>query len=255
MLSLLLLPLAVASGGEPTRLNVYTEQFYPFNYTINGTIDEEIKGYSTELVQAILAEAELEYEIHIVPWIRALRALDRAENVLVFSMFRTPEREADYTWVAPLFSMDFHLYGLRENLPDLPRTLKDAEDFRIGIVRGDVLEEYFEKLDIIELVLVNDYANNFPMLFRGRIDLYAEANLAAGPLAQNSGYNPDELVGVVDLEFNSDLYLVASKYTDPALLQRIQIAYESLQTSGVYSQLLQRMMKEVEEISIELLSE
>ena len=76
--------IGLKSVGASESLTVMTEQYYPFNYTEEDS--QTIKGFATKLLIEILDHAQVSYQIHLVPWARAMQAIDSAENVIVYSM-------------------------------------------------------------------------------------------------------------------------------------------------------------------------
>ena len=62
-------------------LKVITEDWAPYNYEENG----ELKGFSIEIVQAIMDELGEEYPISIYPGVRGDRMLETLPNVMYFS--------------------------------------------------------------------------------------------------------------------------------------------------------------------------
>jgi polar amino acid transport system substrate-binding protein len=59
----------------------------PLGYTENGTA----KGFGVEIAKAVLDEAGIEYQIRLMPWIRAYEMAKNA-NGIVFGMYWTKER-------------------------------------------------------------------------------------------------------------------------------------------------------------------
>ena len=77
-------------------INIVTEEWAPFNYMENG----EITGFSVEIVQSILKIINKNYEIEMLPSMRSTYTLDKKPYTVMFSLFRTPERESDYKWIS-----------------------------------------------------------------------------------------------------------------------------------------------------------
>ena len=83
--------LLLAGGGYAAApLTVVTEEFPPYSYAQGG----KLTGYSVEVVRAALGGAGLDYSMTIYPWARAYQIGRAQPNVLIFSIVRTPEREA-----------------------------------------------------------------------------------------------------------------------------------------------------------------
>ena len=72
----------------------------------------QLEGYLIELVQGILAEADIQQEILAGPWERLIQEAQDKPNVLVFPLARTPEREKEFHWVLPLTSNVYGVLGV-----------------------------------------------------------------------------------------------------------------------------------------------
>ena len=162
---------ALAQPDAAPFLAIYTEVRYPADYIQTTDGAELPSSYASELVHALVEKTGLPYTIEVVPWARAVQAIDSEPNVIVYSMTRTPEREPLYHWIGEIRPMNIHLFGLREREAELPTTLQRARDYRIGNLRNDVVDEYLSGEGFPNLVYFRDFSRAISMLQRGRIDL------------------------------------------------------------------------------------
>jgi len=51
------------------------------------------------ILNAILAEAQLEANVAFMPWARAFSIAESNPNTIILSMIRTPEREDNFYWI------------------------------------------------------------------------------------------------------------------------------------------------------------
>lgn len=240
--------------SEEEFLQIYTEFNMPNNYQ-----EEEsgpVVGYATELVREVLDKSGIDYDIQLVPWARAMQAIDSSPNVMVYSMARTAEREDKYHWIGKTLPLDFYLYGLRSQLENLPKTLEDAVDSRIGVVRADVVELYLDSKQFTNLVYVRDMSLSFNMLKRDRIDLFPYTNLEAGLFAQRNGFDENDLIGVIKLdEISNDLFMVTSKTTSASILEKLRVAYKEVAGSGRFNEIMDPLMRQYEAANVEFLQQ
>ena len=75
--------------AEEGSLTIITENWPPYNYEENG----EVKGFSTEIVQAIMKELNVNYDIQVLPGARGEKLLEEGTQVMNFSLFRNAARE------------------------------------------------------------------------------------------------------------------------------------------------------------------
>ena len=76
-----------AQAGQ--KLEVLTEDWAPFNYQNNG----KITGFSSEVVKAVLNEAEIPYQIRMGVWKGVYSRALSEPNILIYTISRTAERE------------------------------------------------------------------------------------------------------------------------------------------------------------------
>lgn len=97
-----------------------TEEFVPFNYLENN----EIQGYSTDVVREAFKRAGLKTELTLWPWARAYNAALKKKKHYVFSTSRSEDREKLFKWVGPIAKDSVYLAALSTS------PLKAAEDYR-----------------------------------------------------------------------------------------------------------------------------
>jgi len=108
-LALLALALWMQACALAGPLRVVTEDYPPYSYLEAG----RVTGYSTAVVRAVLAEAGLEAEIQLIPWARAYDLALHDEQVLIYSIARTPAREHKFRWIGQVAPSEWFLYSLR----------------------------------------------------------------------------------------------------------------------------------------------
>lgn len=89
-------PLAISPAAEMTLI---TEDAAPFNYTEDG----KLTGVTTGVVREIARRLGIDCDIEVLAWTRGYQRLRSEPNVALFTTVRTPEREALFHWVGPLY--------------------------------------------------------------------------------------------------------------------------------------------------------
>lgn len=154
------------------KLQVVTEEWLPYNYT-----DEQgnIIGRATNKVKSVLDDAGLDYEIRVYPWLRAMKLATEQPNTLIYSIFRTPERENLFHWVCPLLEpIREYLFKLKSRTDIHVVSVDDAKKYITAIVRGSVgynflLEQGFKAGGNLDVSA--DPLNIPKKLVAGRVDL------------------------------------------------------------------------------------
>lgn len=235
----IVLSFIVTSGiAANEQLVVYAELEETANY-VSGSENPVPIGPAYRLVLAVLAEAGYEPDIRVVPWPRVVHSLESQDNVLGFSMTRTPDREDRFHWIGQIQKVNFKLWAPPESAADFPETLDAATDLRISAIRGDVVENYLMSKGFTNLIYFSESSNTLTMLRRDRVDLmpYIESGIESYLARKNE--SSDTLVPIYDLEDTSTgQYIVMSKQSDPELVQLLQNSYHAVIGSGDFDNIL-----------------
>lgn len=240
--ALLLAMLSSAQAEEPLR--VVTEELPPYSMLRDG----KVTGMSTEVVEAILKQAGLSAPIQSMPWARTYDIALHAENVLIYSLTRTVEREALFQWVGGIASSQLYLYSLAAR-PIVLNSLEDARAYQIGTVKNDVSEEFLVNQGFEvgrNLQSSNKYESNYEKLKLGHIDLWVSNELNAHYLARQSGTDPAyrlvPSLWVPQLSHTEGLYLACSLNTPAATVERLRAALRAIKANGEYAAIVKRWM-------------
>lgn len=206
-------------------LQVLTEEFPPYNYTEQG----RLTGFSTEVVRAVLQEAHIDGVFQSQPWARAYETALHADSVLIYSIARTPQREALFKWVGMIAPTDFYLYALPQRKLQFTQ-LEQAKSYQIATVNEDVGEQFliskgFQKGKNLQSSV--RYELNYDKLKQGRVDLWIMTDLVATYLARQSGDDPAQSLArsYAIRELSSDgLYMAFGAKTPDALVERLRQA-------------------------------
>ncbi|MCP3924659.1 MAG: transporter substrate-binding domain-containing protein [Desulfobacterales bacterium] len=195
----------------------------------------------TDVVVAILKEANLKGTINIYPWARALTMAQQQENTLIYCISRTKKRENLYTWVGVIAPIDFYIYSLKNRMDIQINKLEDAKKYSIGIVRDDALDEFFvsNKFQRLQRVSLNEI--NMKKLILKRFDLWPISEFTANYLLKKNGYNPPKTVKkVFHIEgfADGDQYLAISKITSKEIKDQIRNALKRIKQKGIYQEIL-----------------
>ncbi len=223
ILSILGLTICFVNAQE---LTVVTEEYPPFNFTENG----HVKGESTEIVRAALKKAGIKAEILVYPWARAYAMALNKENVLIYSIARTPEREKLFKWIGPVATApDVCLFKLKERKDIRIQSLDDAKKYRIGVVRGWADHQHLVKLSFERIDDVSNDDANIKKLFAGRVDLIVGTYIQLPDQLKRLGLSPDKTENTkVVLSKGEDYYMAFSKQTKDELVEKTRAAFAEI---------------------------
>ncbi|SFW47814.1 ABC transporter substrate-binding protein [Pseudomonas sp. NFACC04-2] len=95
------------------QYQIVTEEWAPYNYLENN----RLTGMTTEIVRAIMALTGDDFEVLLQPSMRATQILKHRPKTIMYSLFRTSERESLYKWVGPIVEESIHPYQLANTPP------------------------------------------------------------------------------------------------------------------------------------------
>lgn len=169
-----------------------------------------------ERMHDVATRAGVDYTIRQYPWKRAYAVALGRNDGCVYATSRTPDREAQFKWIGPMYERTWVLAG-RAGQDYNVKTLEDARKYRIGTFAGDASHEYLRSRGFKVDPAQDDSANPTKLLL-GRIDLWVSATSNTGP--EFLSYYPHAIVPV--LKFHTvGLYLACNKGVPDAVVTRM----------------------------------
>jgi len=228
------------SSAYAQTIQVITEEWAPYNYKEKGII----KGFSTEIVKATLKQADIKYQLKLYPWARAYKMAKTNKNILIYTISRTSQREKMFKWVAPLAPMKTFLFKLKNNRIKV-KSLQDLKKHTVGLVRGDVMHEFFESKGFSagnNILLVTKPIQNIIKLLKGRIDFMIGNEIALSYQVNKMGFQFTKFEKVLLLINDGFYYMAFSKQTDDALVEKLKQAFEVVKRSGELKKIKQKYL-------------
>jgi polar amino acid transport system substrate-binding protein len=230
---------ATALAAPPQRLLGLTENLPPLNYE-----DEQgPQGFSVELLRLMAARAGVRLELQVLPWQRAVQLAEAEADSVLFSLTRTPEREARFQWVGPIAQRRILIYKLASR-GDLAMTqLGELGGARIGVVRDSAADRALQAAGLrpgTELEQGLDDATNLRKLLAGRMDYVALLDWAAAWNLRQLQLPYGTLQAVMEQDGSKSYWYGLRLDADPALVKRLQAALDALKRDGRYERLRHR---------------
>ena len=108
------------------ELTLLTENYPPYNFQEN----RRITGFTAEIVREICHRLNIPDNINLFPWNRAYHMVQSLDNHLLFSVYRTDEREDLFKWVGPILGVDQCLWAFKDKHIKI-NTIEDAKNFSV----------------------------------------------------------------------------------------------------------------------------
>jgi polar amino acid transport system substrate-binding protein len=221
-------------------LSLYCEADRPLQF-----LDDQGKltGMTVEIVKEIQRRVNNDDPIQVVPWSRGIDKINNNSNTLLFSMARTPERESLYQWIGPIMANVYGLYAKADSTLEI-NSIEDAKKIPlIGVYRGDIRDQNLTRLGFNNLDRASSNISSFKKLMMGRISVYTDSRLGVQSSAQTAGYSASDVKLVFEL-FKSELYIAASKNTDPSVIKKWNAALESMKKDKTFFKIQQKYLPE-----------
>lgn len=230
------LGLVLAVPGLAAPLKIYGVEEPPANYA-------DSKGRATGLVVDVVREIQRRVgnkdPIEIIPETKALDIARSTRNVVLFSFSRTAERESQYIWITQVIRKPWVFYALK----DTNLQAASLDDMRkvtaIGVVDGDVRAKYLQKEGFTNLQVAAEPEENLANLLAGKVQaVFSEpAGIAFFCRKLDCTKNPVEPVFTPR---SSDVYILMSKGSDPAVVSAWQKAAAAMKSDGTFDQIAKR---------------
>jgi len=234
--------IATADDTLQKKLNnlvVATEEYPPISFkNKQGRAD----GLASEVAYRIMKKLNMKQSIHIWPWARDYKLLQKRPNYLVFSVSRTKQREELFHWVGPIYSMKTGFYT-KKSSPVVIHNLEDAKKVKkIGTYYESFDEQFLLKHNFTNLESTDNNIYNIKKLMRNRFDVITATNVTIKAFMAKAGYTMDEIESRFDF-LNVDAYFAFSKQVDEDVVLAWQKEFEKLQKSGELHAIQEKWLK------------
>jgi len=212
---------AAVLGAE---LEVVTENWRPYHYMEDG----EIKGISTKIVKQLLDKSGIKYKINVYPWARAYQMAQTKQNVLIYTIIKTPQREKLFKWVGPLREGgNISLYRLKKNKHITATTIEQAKRYTIATNNNSMDHIWLKNKGFSKLISPSRVEQALRMFFKGRTEMIALNDSIILEQFNRYGFDQNDVVSVIPL-FRALPYMALSNSTSEDIVEKLQIAYDDL---------------------------
>ncbi|MBE3668645.1 amino acid ABC transporter substrate-binding protein [Vibrio navarrensis] len=231
---------AAASARQPVALELYTQEFPPLQFMLDG----KPQGYVIEFVTALVQDASktipLEIkQIHFAPWNRAIKTTIETENTLFFSVSRTPEREDKFQWIGQVSPYKVGLYRLASGPQVNAKNLEQLKGYRFGSQVGSSFSELLAKNGLDQVISVEKGKEAIRLLHTHRVDFAPMVEASFHYRMQEYGYDPHEFVKVMNVTpLCQDLWLVTGNRTSASVVEALKSSYSKLQQQAYLDKLV-----------------
>ncbi len=225
-----------AYESEQVKLQIITEDFAPFNFRSK---EGKITGQSTEIVQEILSRLNLKIDIQLMPWNDGYELALSEPDVVLYSTFRTAEREELFQWIGPIGADEYVFYALKNSALSI-NSLEEAKKFSaIGVVQDDARHQFLKQNNVTNLKLYLNDAECYRALASGDVDLVVGSSETMAQMARQAGVDPSELKPVYSLR-KTPLYIAFNKNTSTDIVKQWQDTLDEMKRDGTFDEINER---------------
>jgi polar amino acid transport system substrate-binding protein len=202
--------------------------------------DGRVVGVASEVVEKTLAKAGVaDYHMALYPWARAYDMARLEPNVLIYPIIRSAEREPLFKWVGELDHVTPMFYKLRERRDVVVKSLQDAKNYSIGVVRDDSRQEYLEGKGFNKMVVSSNNLDNLRKLLSGQVALVPLPEREAREQCEDLHIAFEDLESVYTIdELSKGLYIALSLKTPDDTVKRITAAFAHLKDDGTLAKIM-----------------
>ena len=185
----------------------------------------------------VKAAAMAGYDLHLItlPWPRAQRTVEHGQDQLIIPLSRTLDREAKYTWIAPIMSMDRAFFSLENRVETFAQARKTYHRIAVGMGSAQerkLRDEGFSDEQIYPLKIGENPAQ---MLLLGRVDAWFNGVPESRYIWREVSDRPLLMSPVL---MTSDLYLACSRDCAEPIVKRLREAVATLRKDGTLKRLM-----------------
>lgn len=226
--------------SQSSSIRIVTQDWAPYNYVE----DNELRGFSVEIVREIMQKLQIQNEIEIYPRKRSQIVRENGQNIVFFTIFRSPSRENKYKWIGPISDDSIYFYK-RKGDPRNFNTIEDVRNKKIsapmgGFVYRSLVEQGFKSIE-----KAPSWSGQIKMVLSGRADLLVcltPIGLAHYMNKENIKF--DQLVKTPVKLIEFPLYISGSKEIDDEIIMEWQQKLDEMKSSGRYTQIYNKYLLE-----------
>jgi polar amino acid transport system substrate-binding protein len=176
------------------------------------------------------------------PWLRGQRMVRLGTDQLILPLSRTPDREDQYTWIAPIMGMDRAFFSLERRVETFAQARLAYSRIAVGMGSAQqqkLKDEGFRDEQVYPLKIGENPAQ---MLRMGRVDAWFNGIPETRYIWQEVSDRPLLMSPAL---MSTDLYLACSKRCDPQLVDKLRAAIETLRQQGGVARIIDDYVEEM----------
>jgi polar amino acid transport system substrate-binding protein len=217
--------------AEPRNLLFYIPISPP-----QGMEEGERKGFMADIALEAARRAGYSAQTAALPWPRTLMYVKKEKNLLIAGLSRFPEREKEYTWISPVFTLwrafvttDQQIDSYDEGREELKKIAVHYGSLEESILQGEGFSP-----DQFSLITTNTLLIDF--LLKGRVTALYRPIIEVRWLARDRT-DANRLVYGTPLQ-PTEQYVACSRICDPEIVTRLGKALRAMKQDGTTERII-----------------
>lgn len=203
-------------------------------------------GYSIDYARSVFRMAGYEPQITPLPFARLMKKIASSEGTVATGIGRTPEREDDFFWIAPMTANVIGVFSLEGG--DQNGVKIDGLDKvkSVGVLRGDYRAEILRSQNASDIVEFNSWEQAIGAVLKGRVASIFFSELGVSVTCKSAGLDCSAITKIYthDVQFSYMAILKTDQNREHAM--RLSEAAEQFVYSREFSQLSARWLPQLQ---------
>ncbi|MBL6958234.1 MAG: transporter substrate-binding domain-containing protein [Rhodospirillales bacterium] len=200
-------------------------------------LDDSEPGVALEILRTVAKRADITIEERFVPWVRAVKSVERSKAALIVPFSQTPARQKLFVWIVPIYDLQFGFVSLGKPVNDM-NTARQLN--RIGVWRGSSMEEELRREGFKNLIPVTSDQTLEKMLVGNRFAAwYGSLNEAAYKFRGINEINRSRLHFGKTVNSYA-VWIAAGKGFPAATLKKIRSTVSDMKADGTIQAIMKR---------------
>lgn len=197
-------------------------------------------GIVGEIALQAIAMAGYSPNLLSPPWPRAQREVSIGRDMLIAPLTRTQNREDNFTWIAPILTMDRSFFSLTKRVDSFDEAKKTFKLIAVGLGSAQEARLRDEGFSAEQIYPLKIGENPAQMLLKGRVDAWFNGVPETRYIWKQVSDRPLVMSPIM---MTANLYLACSKNCDPAMVEKLRDALDTLEANGTNARIEAGYMK------------
>lgn len=235
--------LVFSNAAIADNIQIVTEHLPPYQFVGQ---DNHLTGISVDIVKALLQQAKVEAPMTLLPWPEAYDKALSEKNVMIFSMARSKQRQAQFKWVGDFITQNYYFMRLKGRTDIQVNNVQDAKRYMTGVSKDSFEHQLLNRYGFAEhksLLVDETQLPLVKMLYLGKIDLLFGSKITLLGLINYHGKDTSAIELVYQInESPGHIAIAFSRQTDDKVVKKFQRAFQRLQKNGEVDAILQKWL-------------